>query len=93
MVIFFSWADLSHSDGSLSLLRWLLGGKRLGMGIFFSWADLSHSEGGLSLSGWLLGGKRLGIEIFFSGADLSHSALVACRWAGAVLEKVAWASG
>ena len=26
MGIFFSWADLSHSEGGLSLLGWLLGG-------------------------------------------------------------------
>ena len=54
--IFFSSADRAHSEGSLSLLGWLLGGYRLGMRIFFSWADLAHSEGGLSLLGWLLGG-------------------------------------
>ena len=36
-------ADLAHSEGGLSLLRWLLGGYRLGMGIFFSWAYLDHS--------------------------------------------------
>ena len=43
MEILFSWADMGHSEGGLSLLGWLLGGKRLGMGIFFSWADLNHS--------------------------------------------------
>ena len=26
MGIFFSWADLAHSEGGLSLLGWLLGG-------------------------------------------------------------------
>ena len=36
MEIFFSWADLAHSEGRLSLLGCLLGGKGLGMGFFFS---------------------------------------------------------
>ena len=40
----------------MSLLGWLLGGQRLGMGIFFGSADLAHSKGGSSLLGWLLGG-------------------------------------
>ena len=43
MGIFFSWADLAHSEGGLSLLGWLLGGLRLGMGIFFGSVDLAHS--------------------------------------------------
>ena len=36
MKIFFSWADLAHSEGRLSLLGCLLGGKGLGMGLFFT---------------------------------------------------------
>ena len=55
MGIFLSWADLAHIEDGLSLLGWLLGGKKLGMGIFFSWADLTHSEGSLSLFGVVAG--------------------------------------
>ena len=40
----------------MSLLGWLLVGKRLGMGIFLGSADLDHIYGGLRLVGWLLGG-------------------------------------
>ena len=43
MGIFIGFADLAHSDVTLSRLGWFLGLKRLRKGVFLGSADLAHS--------------------------------------------------